>query len=139
MTRLVAVLALAATASSQSLPKPHDRQVVCACVAPSCHFGRPVAAGWIYEPEKIDGESPDAAWLPEGTSSGLVILNVRIDEHGRVTDACVLRGISPRVDTKAIAAVMTWRYEPATLARPQGGHAVGTPVPIAITVTVEIK
>jgi TonB family protein len=139
VTRVVAILALAVTGSSQSLPKPHERKVVCACVAPSCHFGRPVAAGWIYEPEKIDGESPDAAWLPEGTPSGMVILNVRIDEHGRVTDACVLRGISPRADTKVIAAVMTWRYEPAALARPQEGNAAGTPVPIAITVAVEIK
>jgi|SRR6516162_2428965 TonB family protein len=133
------VLALAAMASSQTLPKPHERKVVCVCVAPTCHFGRPLAAGWIYEPEKIDGESPDPSWLPEGTSSGVVILNVRVDERGRVTDACVLRGISPRVDTKAIAAVMTWRYEPAALARPQDGKPVGTAVPIAMTVTVEIK
>jgi len=139
MLRIVLILALAAASSSQSLPQQHDRKVVCVCVAPSCHFGRPLAAGWIYEPEKIHGESPDTASLPEGSSSGVMILNVRIDEHGRVTDACVLRGISPRVDTKAIAAVLTWRYEPAALARPQNGKPVGTPVPIAITVAVEIK
>jgi TonB family protein len=133
------VFAIAATASSQTLPQPRERRAVCVCVASSCQFGRPVAAGWIYEPERIEGESPDVSRLPEGTPHGLVILNVRIDEHGRVTDACVLRGISPRVDTKAIAAVMTWRYEPAALARPQDGKPVGTPVPIAITVIVEIK
>lgn len=85
------------------------------------------------------GKSLDLACLPEGARAGLVILSVRIDEHGQVTDACVLRGLGADVDAKAVATVMTWRYEPAALARPQGGRPVGTPVPIAMTVTVEIK
>lgn len=130
---------LFATAASQAPWPAHERKVVCACVAPSCHFSKPVAAGWIYEPEKIDGDPPDAACLPAGTRSSVVILSVRIDERGRVTDACVLRGMSEAIDKQAVAAVLTWRYEPAALARPQSGKAIGTPVPIAISVAVEIK
>src|SRR5262249_52303709 len=114
------MLALAVV-SSQVAPTTHARKVVCVCVVQSCHSGRPTAAGWVYEPEKIAGGGLDASCLPERTSGGVVILTVRIDEHGRVTDACVRRGISSRVDARAIAAVMAWRYEPAALARPQDG------------------
>jgi TonB family protein len=108
-------------------------------MAPACQFGKPVAAGYVYMPEKIQGKSPDPACLPEGTREAIVILDVRIDERGRVSDACVLRGIGSGVDQEAIAAVLTWRYEPAALARPQNGRPVGTAVPIAITVAVDIK
>jgi TonB family protein len=139
MHRLAVVLALAATASSQAPSQPHERKIVCACVSSSCHFGRPVGGGYLYEPGKLEGDSLDVSCLPQGTRQGIVILNVRIDEHGRVTDACVLRGINTAVDTKANAAVMTLRYEPAALARPQNGKPVGTPVPIAIVVTVQVR
>jgi hypothetical protein len=46
--------------------------------------------------------------------------------------------VGAAADSAAIAAVRTWRYEPAALAKPQDGKPVGTPIPVAITVAVPI-
>ncbi len=58
---------------------------------------------------------------------GIVILDVVIDETGRVTGAKVLRSI-PLLDKAAIDAITSWRYEPARLN--------GIPIAISMTVTV---
>ena len=58
---------------------------------------------------------------------GVVILEVRIDVDGRVTDAKVLRGI-PLLDQAALDAVRQWVYTPTLLN--------GTPTPVIMTVTV---
>ena len=124
---VVAMLATSASARTQ-------RHAVCACIAPSCHFDAPVGGGWIFEPELLSRlpTSPDS-------SNTTVILEIRIDERGRVTHACVLRGLSPEIDAEAIAVAKRWRYAPATLARPADGRPVGTPIPIAITVVVPVS
>jgi protein TonB len=58
---------------------------------------------------------------------GTVILDVVIDEQGRVTGAKVLRS-APLLDQAAIDAITAWRYEPARLN--------GTPIAVAMPVTV---
>jgi TonB family protein len=47
--------------------------------------------------------------------SGIVILEVRIDAEGRVTDAKVLQSLEPGLDDNAVRAVLQWRFLPARL------------------------
>ena len=129
---------LVAAGSGASGQKLHTRKIVCVCVAPTCHFGKPVAGGYIFEPERLEGDPPARSRLARDAPSGVVILEVRIDEHGCVTDSCVRHGLRADVDAEARAAVLQWRFEPAALARPADGRSVGTPVPIVITVAVPI-
>jgi TonB family protein len=49
---------------------------------------------------------PSAAW------PGVVLLEVRVDGDGRVSDATVLRS-APPFDAPARAAVKNWRFRPA--------------------------
>jgi protein TonB len=62
-----------------------------------------------------------------GRIEGTVILDVVIDETGRVTNATVLRSI-PALDRAAVDAITSWRYEPARLN--------GIPIAVSMTVTV---
>jgi TonB family protein len=47
--------------------------------------------------------------------SGVVVLEVRIDAEGRVTEARVLQPLEPGLDDNAVAAVLQWRFRPARL------------------------
>ena len=58
---------------------------------------------------------------------GVVILEARVDETGKVTSAKALRSI-PKLDQAAIDAVKQWKYEPVVVD--------GKPIPVVITVTV---
>lgn len=62
---------------------------------------------------------------------GTVILEVCLDEHGRVGEVSVLRGQPFGLTESAVAAVSRWRYEPARL----GGRAV----PVRMTVSVHFE
>jgi TonB family protein len=46
------------------------------------------------------------------TFSGL--LQIEIDEYGRVERAAVLESIMPAYDSRLVAAAKTWRFQPAT-------------------------
>jgi protein TonB len=59
---------------------------------------------------------------------GVVILDVLIDENGRVSDARVLRSL-PMLDAAAIDAVRQWEFTPTLL----NGRAV----PVIMTATVQ--
>ncbi len=59
--------------------------------------------------------------------SGIVILDVTVDEEGNVADVRVLRG-HPLLDGEAVRAVQQWKYSPTLLN--------GEPVPVTATVTV---
>jgi protein TonB len=62
--------------------------------------------------------------------SGIVILEVTVDEKGNVSDVEVLRGDS-LLDPAAVAAVKQWKYAPTILD--------GQPVPVIATVTVDFQ
>lgn len=53
---------------------------------------------------------------------GLMIIEVDIDERGRVTDADVRKALDEEIDRECLEAVRTARFEPATL----GGQAVAS-------------
>jgi protein TonB len=53
---------------------------------------------------------------------GMLVIEVDIDEKGRVTQAHVRKGIAEEIDDECLEAVRTARFEPATL----GGSAVAS-------------
>ena len=55
---------------------------------------------------------PDLSSLPRGTK-GDVILNAVIDEHGKISELTLLKGLGSPVDDMVIAAVRQWEYTPA--------------------------
>ena len=56
---------------------------------------------------------PDLSSLARGTQ-GDIILNAVIDEHGKISDLTLLKGLGKPVDDQVIAAVRQWTYSPAT-------------------------
>ncbi len=73
----------------------------------------------------MDPVYPDEA--PQKGIEGIVILEAKIAEDGKVIDAMVLRSV-PGLDGAAIAAVKQWVYEPMIIK--------GKPVKAIFTVTV---
>ena len=63
---------------------------------------------------------PDLSLLPHGTR-GDVLIDIVIDEAGKVVDAHVDQGLGHGVDETVLATVQTWTFTPATKA--------GKPVP----------
>lgn len=56
--------------------------------------------------------APDLSGLPHGTV-GDVILDAVIDEHGKIAQLTLLKGLGPVVDDSVIATVRQWTYTPA--------------------------
>lgn len=69
-----------------------------------------VAMANFYPPPK-----PDLTVLPHGTS-GDVVINILIDEDGKVVDTHVDQGLGHGVDEAVLAVVQTWTFTPATKA-----------------------
>ena len=87
--------------------------------------------GNIKPPVKT--KNVDAIWPPvaqQARVQGVVVLEILIEEAGKVTDAKVLRSI-PLLDQAAIEAVRQWEFEPTLLN--------GAPVPVIMTVTVQFR
>jgi TonB family protein len=78
--------------------------------------------------------------LPPGE---VVFVEVRIDAEGAVTDSCLVRGVRADIDRRALDAVRLWRFEPprvnAATETAAGRLEAGTPVPIFMTVAVELE
>jgi protein TonB len=56
---------------------------------------------------------PDISALARGTK-GDVILNAVIDEHGKIAQLTLLKGLDPSIDQEVIATVRQWLFTPAT-------------------------
>ncbi len=83
--------------------------------------------GHVAPPKKIASPAivfPDEAQAVE--LEGIVILELRVDEAGRVADVRVVRSI-PMLDDAAVAAAKQWRFAPTVID--------GRPVPVRITAT----
>lgn len=84
--------------------------------------------GAIKEPKKIKDVRPIyPAEAQQARVQGIVIVEVRIDEDGRVAAARVIRPVA-LLDQAALDAVLQWEFEPTVLN--------GRPVPVIMTVTV---
>jgi periplasmic protein TonB len=66
----------------------------------------------------------------EARIQGVVVMEIRIDEHGSVDRAAVVRSV-PALDAAAIEAVRQWEFEPTLLN--------GVPTPVIMTVTVQFS
>jgi len=55
---------------------------------------------------------PDLSSLPHGTK-GDVILDAVIDEHGKIAQLTLLKGLGSPIDESVIATVQAWSYTPA--------------------------
>src|SRR5262245_59291121 len=75
--------------------------------APSLGFTPPVVIS-----------QPIPQWIPPNTidrhTSFKGLIEVAIDENGRVTSAAVQQSVHPRYDEKLLAMARTWKYKPAT-------------------------
>src|ERR1700728_948604 len=69
-----------------------------------------VAMANFYPPPK-----PDLTALPHGTR-GDVVIDIVIDEDGKVVDTHVDQGLGHGVDEAVMAIVQTWTFTPATKA-----------------------
>jgi protein TonB len=56
---------------------------------------------------------PDLSVLAHG-SKGDVVLDAVIDEHGRIAQLTLLKGLAPSIDQAVIATVKQWLFTPAT-------------------------
>jgi TonB family protein len=90
----------------------------------------PVRVGGNVRPptktKHVDPEYPPIA--KSARVQGVVIMEVVIDEQGRVAEARILRSI-PLLDQAALDAVRQWEFTPTLLN--------GSPVPIVLTTTVQ--
>jgi TonB family protein len=65
--------------------------------------------------------------------TGVVVLEIRINATGTVTQATVLKPLDPGLDQNAVATVQQWRFKPARL----NGEA--KPSVTAITVNFQVQ
>ena len=63
--------------------------------------------------------------------TGIAILETRIDRHGRVVEARILKGLGEEADRSAVAAARRWRFAPALLC--------GQPVEVFFNLTVRVE
>ena len=80
----------------------------------------------IYSPQPLYTEDARRAGI-----QGVVILEAVVDADGTVRNVKILKGLPMGLDQSAVDAVMTWRYEPATLN--------GQPVPVYFTFTISFS
>src|SRR5215469_9419508 len=60
-------------------------------------------------------DPPVYGWqLPQGLQ-GDVVVEVTIDEQGKVTDTKILESLAQEIDDKVLAVVRNWRFKPATV------------------------
>ncbi len=84
--------------------------------------------GTVKAPVKIRDVRPIYPAIAEQARvTGVVILEVRVDVDGYVTDARVIRSVA-LLDEAAREAVLQWKFTPTLMN--------GVPVPVIMTVTV---
>ena len=99
---------------------------------PDGRAGAVALAGNIDPPLKIF--SPQPLYTEEARRAGIqgvVILEAVVDADGTVRNVKVLKGLPMGLDRSAVDAVMTWRYQPATMQ--------GRPVPVYFTFTISFS
>ncbi|HXU32395.1 MAG TPA: TonB family protein [Thermoanaerobaculia bacterium] len=88
--------------------------------------------GLVTRPEVIHRVPIDFAAFQNGEArmTGVFIAEAVIDEKGDVTNARILKSSGPKIDAAALAAILKWKFKPATLN--------GKPVAVYYTLTVNI-
>jgi protein TonB len=102
---------------------------------PALPSGGPDAEGYYSIGGDIPPPAPMSPRVPAQRSreadaagvTGIVVVEIRIDETGGVTDAKIVRSV-PMLDESALAAVKEWRFAPTIVD--------GRAVPVKMTVSV---
>jgi hypothetical protein len=106
----------------------------------SCAYRENGFRSGVNPPREIKRIEPDLAGLPLLPPEPIFIVEVRIDATGRVTEDCMLRGVTEEADRRVLDAVRGWMFEPprllAAVESPRGRWEAGHAVPIFMTVTV---
>jgi TonB family protein len=109
---------------------------------PPCVYQENAFRSGVNPPRQVYEVEPDLIGLPKLSKEQFAIIELRIDDSGHVAESCLLRGVRPDVDRRALDAVKRWRFEPARLRSDvvAGGRRfdAGEPVPLFMTVTVRI-
>ncbi len=72
--------------------------------------------GDVTKPVKLSGEAPQYSEIAkEARIQGTVILEAIIDKNGDIARVRTIKALPLELTDNAIAAVKTWKYEPATL------------------------
>jgi TonB family protein len=79
--------------------------------------------------QDADPAYPDSA--KEANLSGVVLIEMRIDESGDVVDAELIREVHPLLDRAALDSVLRRKYSPT--------YRLGCPVQVVSTATVIFK
>jgi protein TonB len=75
------------------------------------------AGGVLVGPVLIESSAVQPVYPAAARPAGAlvqVVLEVSVDERGRIGDVKVLRGLGPGCDEALVAAVRQWRFRPAT-------------------------
>jgi periplasmic protein TonB len=133
LTAIVALL-VSGLATSQTNPGSQSSapsQVVAGPVVPIYRVG-----GDVKAPRAIDAPDPKLTQEEKKQShktkfKGVTTMLIVVGEDGLVGDVRVTRSLGPYLDSKAVEAVKTWKFEPGTK------H--GKPVPVQIAVEVNFR
>lgn len=97
---------------------------------PPWHAGAASVGNGIAPPKKVKNVPPVyPAAAQDAGIQGLVIVEVRIEPDGRVSNARVMRSV-PQLDEAALNAVSQWEFSPTL-------GVDGRPIPVIMTVTVQ--
>ena len=72
--------------------------------------------GGAYKPPRILSQ-PDPEYTEDARRSkyqGVVLIGATVEPSGEVSNVCVEQALGSGLDEKAVAAVKTWRFQPAT-------------------------
>lgn len=84
-------------------------------------------------PRKLTGEAPQYTEAArEAGVEGIVILQTRIDDEGRVAEVKVVQGLSKGLSEAAAEAVSNWTFAPAV-------DQAGNPVVVDYTITINFQ
>jgi TonB family protein len=127
--------------SDLNLPERRTPEPSRSAAAP-CTYRESAFRCCVTPPQAIHRVEPDLTGLPPVAAGQIAIVEVRIDATGRVTEACVLRGVDAAIDRRVLAAVHAWRFEPPRLTAAvntrERNWKAGDAVPIFMTVTVRL-
>lgn len=63
--------------------------------------------------EFADSKTGEAAAKPPGVGAQKAIVKADINEKGKVLSASILEGVDPETDRRVLAAIKTWKFDPA--------------------------
>lgn len=86
----------------------------------------------VLEPKLIESTQPAYPEMArKNRTQGVVVVDALIDERGVVQEVHVVRGQPDGLSEAAVAAVRTWRFEPATIE--------GKPVAVEYSLTISFR